>query len=492
MGPAAELLPRPMRAMRRHIQFKASILILTAGLLASPLAAQTAPEPATSAAAGAGYAATDAAPAAGAGLTLQQAVAAALERNPAMKLAAAEMASSRAGLRLSRAPLLPQIQFSENLTRSNDPVYAFGSKLRQQVFQNSDFSLQSLNHPEPLTDFNTTVSGRWTAFDSLRTRYQMRRASFLNRSAEASADRTSQEVIYRVVNAYESVLIATRNVEVATHAADTAQALYAESRSRVNAGLAVESDALSAQVNLATRQQELTQAQGDEQTAWAELEAAVGTPLPAGPASLAPLADHSFPAAGLADEVDTAFRSRPDLKSLALATSAQQAGVKSARSDFGPRVDAYGSWAADRHSFAGEGGAYWTAGAELRVDVLPFEKQYRLQQEKASLLRAQAGEESARNAIRVEVSRAYYGLQSAAKVVDLARDSRAQATESLRILRNRYDAGLTTLTDVLRAEDAERQSQTNYWQAVYRHALGYAALRLATGTLSEDQMVNFQ
>ncbi len=94
-----------------------------------------------------------------------------------------------------------------------------------------------------------------------------------------------------------------------------------------------------------------------------------------------------------------------------------------------------------------------------------FEKQSRLQQEKASLLRAQAGEELARNMIRVEVSRAYFGHQSAAKMVEVARNSMAQAAESLRILRNRYDAGLVPLTDVLRAEDADRQSQSGYWQA---------------------------
>ena len=130
-----------------------------------------------------------------------------------------------------------------------------------------------------------------------------------------------------MVEAYESVLIATREVEVAKHAVETAQALYDQSRTRVDAGLAVESDALSAQVNLAARQQELIQAQGTEQTAWAELEAAVGVSLPAGPDSLEQLAEHNFSTSALADEVEQAFKSRSDLKSLALQTSAQQAAV---------------------------------------------------------------------------------------------------------------------------------------------------------------------
>jgi outer membrane protein len=425
-------------------------------------------------------------------LTLQQAVAAALEHNPALKSAAADKVASEAGFRLSRTPLFPQIQFSEKLTRGDDPVYVFGTKLRQQVFQASDFGLSSLNRPSPLSDFNTSFSGRWVAFDSLHTQFQIKRASLLKQGVAASAGRTGQEVIYRVVEAYESVLISTREVEVAKHAVETSQALYGQSSTRVNAGLVVESDALSTQVNLAARQQELIQAQGAEQTAWAELEAAVGVALPQGPEGLEQLAERNFSTAALVDELEQAFKSRPDLKSLALQTSAQQAAVRSAKSDFGPRVDTFGSWQTDRHSFAGSGGSNWMAGAELRVDLLPFEKQFRLQQEKASLLRSQAGEESARSIIRVEVSRAYFGHQSAAKMVEVARDSMAQAAESLRILRNRYDAGLVPLTDVLRAEDAERQSQHGYWQAVYHNALSYAALRLATGTLNTDQVVNFQ
>ena len=336
--------------MPKTIFLRTRVLLILAALLASPL---TAEQPK---------------------LTLQQAVAAALEHNPARKLAAAEMASANAGFQLSKAPLLPQIQFSENLTRGDDPVYAFGTKLRQQVFQASDFGLGSLNRPAPISDFNTSFSGRWLAFDSLHTQFQIKRASLMKQGAEASAGRTGQEVIYRVVEAYESVLIANREVEVARHAAETAQTLYGESRTRVDAGLAVESDALSAQVNLAARQQELIQAQGSVQTAWSELEAAVGVALPQGPEGLEQLAEHSFSTSALADEVEEAFKSRPDLKSLSLQTTAQQAAVRSVKSEFGPRVDAFGSWQTDRHSFAGSGGSNWMAGAELRVDLLPSGK----------------------------------------------------------------------------------------------------------------------
>jgi len=425
-------------------------------------------------------------------LTLAQATAIALEKNPARKLAAAEVASAQAGYQQARAPLLPQVEFAESFTRGNDPVYVFGAKLRQQRFQVSDFTLNTLNSPAPLNNFATTLTARWTAFDSLATEFQIKRAGLLQQSAAASEGRTDQEVVFGVIRAYESVLIADREVDVAQHAVETAQALDTLSRNRVDSGVAVESDSLSAQVNLAARQQDLIAARGDRGTAWAELEAAVGVALPDAQAAMAPLGEHSFPASSLADEVEQALKNRPDLNSLSLETSAQQQEVRSAKSEFGPRVDAVGTWQADQQSLASTGGNDWVAGAEVRIDLLPFDKRARLQQAKAGLLRAQAVHQSAESQIRVEVSRAYYEHQSAEQMVDVAKSSRAQAGESLRILRNRYAAGLATLTDVLRAQDAERESETGYWQAVYRNALSFAALSLATGTLNQDQVVNYQ
>jgi len=424
--------------------------------------------------------------------TIQQAVEIGLEKNPAKKLAVADIAMTEATRKQSLSPFLPQISFAEAFTRGNDPVYVFGTKLRQQNFQASDFALNTLNRPTPINNFKMSFDGRWTAFDSLRTQFERKRASLLKDSASAAEGRTDQEIIYAVVSKYESVMIAAREVEVAQHAVETAQALQTLSRNRVDNGLAVEADVLSAQVNLATRQQELIRARGMHSTAWIELEAAMGVSLPQGADTLEPLGEHMFSASQLADEVAQALKNRADLRSLAIQSSSQQMAVKSAKSEFGPRVDVFGSWQTDGETIAATSGNNWIAGAEIRIDLVPFEKRTRLQQEKAGLMRAQAGEESARSMVRVEVSRAYYDHQSASQMVGVSRTAMAQAAESLRILENRYEAGLATFTDVLRAEDADRQSQAAYWRAVYRSAVSYASLRLATGTLNQDQVVNFQ
>jgi outer membrane protein TolC len=100
-----------------------------------------------------------------------------------------------------------------------------------------------------------------------------------------------------------------------------------------------------------------------------------------------------------------------------------------------------------------------------------------------------AAKEMATDAVRLEVRRAYYDLDAARQQIEVARTAIAQSQESLRINQNRYDSGLSTITDLLAAEEATRHSQMDYWEAVYRYHTGYANLELVSGTLNPQSPV---
>ena len=90
------------------------------------------------------------------------------------------------------------------------------------------------------------------------------------------------------------------------------------------------------------------------------------------------------------------------------------------------------------------------------------------------------------------MSQAHIQRQTAELSLETARAAIDQAAESLRILTNRYGAGLATITDLLRAEDAEREAQTNYWHAVYGSTMAYAQQLFATGTLTPEAAEDLQ
>jgi len=166
--------------------------------------------------------------------------------------------------------------------------------------------------------------------------------------------------------------------------------------------------------------------------------------------------------------------------------------VGAAKSDFGPRVSAYGNWEEDQSSFAGSGGNNWVAGVQISVDILPLGRRAQLSRESAAKQKIDAQVAVSQQHLRLEVSQAHIHQKTAELSLETARAAMDQSAESLRILKNRYGAGLATITDLLQAEDAERQSQVNYWHAVYGNAMAYTELLYATGTLTPDAAEELQ
>jgi len=401
------------------------------------------------------------------------------------------MTSARIESSAVRTALLPNLGFSQALTCSDDPVYAFGTLLRQQRFTQSDFDLNSLNRPRPLNNFSTRLSGNWIAFDSFRTQLAIRGADLRQKAAQDSLSRSDQQLVHEVVNKYQAILLASRHLEVVRHEVETAQALLDSSKTRVQAGLAVDSDQLVAMSYLAERQQELIEAEGDQAIAWAELEHTAGSPISA-ERQTQPLAERQYELQPLDQAIALALNSRPDRQSLAGQAAAQQANLRAAQSSYGPTVSAYGTWETDRKTLSGSGGNNWLAGVELRFDLLPVAKRQQVSAAKVAVESAHLTQVAADNQIRLEVTRAWYAHRAAGLKLEVARASVAQSDESLRILKDRYEAGLTTFTELLRVEDAQRQSAANYWQAVYSNTLTWADLQFAMGTLNPTQQEGLQ
>jgi len=248
---------------------------------------------------------------------------------------------------------------------------------------------------------------------------------------------------------------------------------------------------MAAQVNMAARKQELIAAQGDLDLAWAQLREAMGAPdLKA--SELKPIEPHTFSQLSLEQELVTAAKNRPDLTAQKLAQSAQASAVGVARSTSGPVVSTYGNWEEDRGALGSSGGNNWVAGVQISIDILPIGKRAEIAQQTAAKQKIDAQLSASQQHVRLEVSQAHIHRRTAELSLETAQAALVQSAESLRIVKNRYGAGLATITDLLRAEDAERQSQSTYWHAVYGNAMAYAELLYATGTLTPTAAEDLQ
>ena len=426
-------------------------------------------------------------------LSLQQAAQIALEKNPLRKAALAETNAASAGVREARSALMPRISFTESATRGNDPVYVFGSKLRQHRFTADNFAppLNKLNTPLPFGNFTTRFGGTWNLFDSFASWHAINRAKEMDTAAVHQLERTDQELVFRVIQAYYGVLLAAKQVEVSEHAERTARAVRDRSQVRYDAGVVVESDLLSAKVRLAGREQELIRAKNNLAIARAQLKTAIGVSTDAQYELSDPATKTAPTSSPLTELEQQALANRPDLKRIEAQQSAQELSVAIAKSSFGPRLNAFAGWQMDNPTFvAGGGGNSWLGGIELQIDLFQGgAKRAALSRERAVSEKMAALKQAAQNAVRLEVRQAYYDQDSNRQQVDVARTAISQAQESLRIIQDRYDNGLLTITDLLNAEEASRRSQVDYWQAVYQVQISYANLELACGTLNLQSSV---
>jgi outer membrane protein TolC len=323
-------------------------------------------------------------------------------------------------------------------------------------------------------------------FDSFASWRGIDRAKEMDSAATHQLERTDQEILFRVVQSYYGVLLATKQLEIAEQAEKTAKAITDRSQVRYDAGLVVESDLLSAKVRLAGREQELIRARNNLDLARAQLNTAMGVSGDAQYQPVKAIAEKSLPPASLTEMEQKALMTRPDLKRIESQQSAQELSVAIAKSSFGPRLNAFAGWQLDNPTFlAGGGGNNWLGGIELQIDLFQGgAKRAALSRERAIAEKMAALKQAANDAVRLEVRQAYYDQDASRQQIEVARAAIAEAQESLRINQDRYDGGLLTITDLLGAEEAARRSQADYWQAVFQYHISYANLELASGTLN--------
>jgi len=107
------------------------------------------------------------------------------------------------------------------------------------------------------------------------------RAKQMNDAAEHQLARTEQEIVFRVVDSYYAVLLATKQLEVAEQALKTSQAIMDRSQGEVRtAGWWWSPTCSPRRCRMAARQQETHSGQ---ETIWilarAQLSAAMGVPV---------------------------------------------------------------------------------------------------------------------------------------------------------------------------------------------------------------------
>jgi outer membrane protein len=391
-------------------------------------------------------------------LTLTDAIARSRARNPDARGSAAAEREAVQRVRQARAGYWPSVDVTESWQRGDQPVFVFSSLLAQRQFTGADFALNALNHPDALDNFRAAVTVGQKVYDAAM-RATVTAAALGRDLAATSRLVVDQDLAASVTDAYGRVLAAASARQSAEAAAETARADRELAGDRRDAGLVTDADVLQVDVHVSRTREQQIRAAADERIARARLNQIIGGPLdevfvldPA-PTALA------LDVTNLAALEDEALRNRPEMKAAALQQQLAHASQAAARAAFLPHVAVQGRWELNGGAWTARASS-WVVGGVARINVFHgFADKARLAEATEQAARRAIEREKAAIATRLDVRVAIARLDAARAGEAVGRDSVLQARESRRIIRDRYEAGLTDVASLLRAAELVAQAE---------------------------------
>jgi outer membrane protein len=423
-------------------------------------------------------------------MALRDAVHLALDKNKSVEASVAARKAAESRIAEARGGNLPKVNYSESWARSNNPVFVFSSLLTQHQFGEQNFQVGPLNRPDFFNNFQSQVTADQPLYDAGQTKHAVRSAQLAKDFTGEDGRRIRMEVIASVIRSYCDALLIAEQLQATSQAMRSAEADLERARAVRSAGMSTDADVLSIRVHLAGVREQQIRREADLDVARAALNDALGLPLDTAHTLTTALRPLMLPEGLLADHEKNALADRPEARQAELATSLAQNQVATAHSNLLPQAGVHAAFEADRQRFYDRGGANWLVSIGLRWNLFNgFSDKARIEESKFALRRSEAEQQHAGSAIRLQVRRAYADLGAAGQRIEVAKASVAEAEESLRITQNRYQSGMSNVTDLLRTETAVLEARSRRLAAIHDQRVAAAALELASGTLSADSEV---
>jgi len=366
----------------------------------------------------------------------------------------------------------------------------FSSLLTQHQFGEQNFQIGPLNRPDFLNNFQSQITADQTLYDGGQTRHAVRSAELTKDITGEDGRRTRMEVIASVIRSYYDALLGAEELNATSQAMRSAQADLDRAESVRSAGMSTDVDVLSIRVHLAGVREQQIRREADLDVARAALNDSLGLPLNTAHTLTTALTSLQLPEGLLADFERSALSERPEARQVKLAMNLAENQAATAHSNLLPQVGVHAAFEADRQGFYDRGGANWLVSIGLHWNLFNgFSDKARIEESKFALSRSGADQAHANSAIQLQVRRAYADLRAAAQRIEVTDAAIAQAEESLRITQNRYETGLSNVTDLLRTETAVLEARTRRVAAIHDQRIAAAMLELAAGTLTESSEV---
>lgn len=410
-------------------------------------------------------------------LTLDEAIAMALQQNPAHQATQEKEAEARALARQAFSRFLPTLSGQGSNT------------VAEKLFFLEFPSLVPGEPPQRIAidftkDYQGALAFSLPVFAGGRLLAGYKQANLGVKASQETIRQSEQDTVFNVKKAFYGYLLARDFSAVADEALSLAEKFHENVKNLNTVGMASKFDLLLSEVRVANLRPQAIRARNSVEVAELGLKTVLGvdvaTPLTV-KGELAPPA----PGDPGQDLVDQALAQRPEIRQLDLQRSIAGQSLKIARGGLLPSLAIGGTYSfwGDRLNFKkGTWQTFYTVTLNLNVPIFSaYETQAQIGQAQAVMRELDWTRKGLADMIALEVRQAVLEVGQARETLKSQEKNVEQAREAVRIAELNYAEGLVTNLDVQTAQVALSQARTNYSQALYDCSISDAQLERAIG-----------
>lgn len=417
-------------------------------------------------------------------ITLEEAISLALKNNKELQATRLELEASQASLDSVIGQLFPTLDTQFEFNQRADDQISFD---RDAFVARDRTSIQG----QVELGYDVYTGGRRGA-EIIRARKEV----YLSR---LEVERVVEETKFNAATAYYDLQNADAQVAIAQAAIEDFSQTLRDAQLLERAGLGTRFDVLQAQVDLANANQALTRAVAEQRTARRQLAQVLGIGQHVELTAKDPIAENGVWEYSLEDSIVMAYKNRAELEQILVQREINDQDKQIALSDVRPQVEVFANYNFDNTFFDGttnnlgrnsEGYADgYVVGARMTWRLFDGGQAVnRAKEEKINMKVDETNFANQREQIRLEVESSYYNLVANKENIGTTEQAVITATESLRLARLRFQAGVGTQTDVINAQRSLTEARGNFLQAIIGYNQSLNDLQRAVSNLPDGNL----
>jgi outer membrane protein TolC len=297
---------------------------------------------------------------------------------------------------------------------------------------------------------------------------------------------SADELIFNLSSTFYNILRLQENVKATEANVKALEEARKNIRSLVEVGRAPKVDLFKVNTRLAAVRQDLIKVRNEVALAHAVLKTLMGVEVTEPLSVRAALTADAIPL-DLPPDLSEAERRRPELQALRRAVEVQEQQVRIARGARLPSVNLRTQYVGGAgNSNLGRPLDDFLVGVNVSIPVFTGgELTARIAREEARLARAQQDLEKARLDIQLDVQTAHLQIIESRERIATAQAALEEAREALRIEQLKTEVGRGIVEDLLDAQAAELQAETNHTRALADYNTALVARQKAIGRVRE-------